>query len=63
MEKILKIEECYDNWVRTENGMWYNLSITDEGNVYFDGGFVHEYKKVVECNYERINNRWEILDL
>ena len=68
MTKILKILEIKDGvgpWIRLEDGKWYNLSITNMGDVYFDGEFVHNVntKEIEENIYEEIDSRWEILDL
>ena len=63
MSKILKIQN--NNWLQSEDGKWYNLSLTNDGKVYLDGQLVRDdgLKIVVKEIFDPIENRFEILDL
>ncbi len=65
-EKILDIvDNTNKNWIKTEDGQWHNIAFTDRGNVYLDGKLVRSKSipKEKETIFERIKNRFEILDL
>ncbi len=62
---IVAIGNENKNWVKTEDGRWHHICITDDGATYINGKLVLyepvESVKPVEEVHDPVK-RWEILD-